>query len=105
MQLRSATALMDVRAKLGRTTNVENVQFFLRTMDKTAGREGDDSYIVKTVLRKNKEMLTAEEKPVWARELFRADCAAQAIRTCQDAERHYIRIRENRRLPSQGQGQ
>ncbi len=41
-------------------------------MDKSAGGEGNDSYIVKTVLRKNKAMLTAEEKLVWARERFRA---------------------------------
>ncbi len=63
---------------------MENVQNFLRTMDKSAGGEGYDSYIVKTVLRKNEAMLTAEEVLVWARERFRADCAARAIRTCQN---------------------
>ena len=36
-------------------------------------------------------MLTAEDELVWARELFRADYAARAIRTCQDAERELER--------------
>jgi hypothetical protein len=52
--------------------------------------------MVKKVLRKNEAMLTAEEELVLARERFRADCAARAIRTCQDAERHYIRIQDAR---------
>ncbi len=71
---------------------MENVQFFLRTIDKSDGGESNDSYIVKTVLRGNEAMLTAEEELVWARKRFRADCAARAIQTCQDAERHYICI-------------
>ena len=75
---------------------MENVQNFLRTMDISAGGGGNDSYIVKTVLRKNEAMLTAEEELVWARERFRADCAARAIRTCQDAEWHYIHIQDAR---------
>jgi hypothetical protein len=88
-QLRSAAALIDVQAKLRMTTYVENEQFFLRIMDKSA-EGGNDSYIVKTILRKNEAMLTAEEELLWARERFRADCAARAIRTCQDTERHYM---------------
>jgi len=40
--------------------------------------------------------LSAEDKLVWARELFRADCAARAIRTSEDAEWHYTRIRDAR---------
>ena len=49
--------------------------------------------MVKKVLRKNEAMLTAEEELVLARELFRADCAARYIRTCQDAERERERAR------------
>ncbi len=56
-----------------------NVQFFLRTMDKSAGGKGNDSYIVKTVLLKNEAMLTAEDALAWARERSRAGCAARAI--------------------------
>jgi len=40
--------------------------------------------------------LSAEDKLVWARERFRADCAARAIRTSEDAEWHYTRIRDAR---------
>jgi hypothetical protein len=39
--------------------------------------------------------LSAEDELIWARERFRADCAARAIRTC-DAEWHYTRIRDAR---------
>ena len=48
-------------------------------MDKSAGGEGNDSYMVKKVLRKNEAMLTVEDELVWARERFRADCATRAI--------------------------
>ncbi len=65
-QLNIAASLIDVRASTGRTTNAENVQSFLRCMDKSAGVEGNDSYMVKTVLRKNEAMLTAEEELVLA---------------------------------------
>ncbi len=41
-------------------------------------------------------MLTVKDELVWAREQFRADCAARAIRTCQDAEWHYTRILDAR---------
>ena len=33
-------------------------------------------------------MLTAEDELVWARERFRADCAARAIRTYMEASEH-----------------
>ena len=47
-------------------------------------------------LSKNEAWLSAEDELVWARERFRADCAARAIRTCEDAEWHYTRIRDAR---------
>ncbi len=40
--------------------------------------------------------LSAEDELVWARERFRADSAARATRTCEDAEWHYTRIRDAR---------
>ncbi len=56
-----------------------DVVFFLRKMDKSAGREGVDYYhIAQKALRKNEAMPTAEDKLVWARERFCADCAARA---------------------------
>ncbi len=51
-------------------------------MDKSAGGEGDDYHISIKVLSKNEALLTAEDELV----RFRADRAARAIRTCQDAE-------------------
>jgi hypothetical protein len=61
-------------------------------MDKSTVGEGNDYHISIKALRKNEAMPTVEDELVWARERFRADCAALAIRTCQNAERHYIRI-------------
>ena len=45
---------------------------------------------------KRGQHLAAEDELVWARERFRADCAARAIRTSEDAEWHYTRIRDAR---------
>ncbi len=71
---------------------------FYATWLKACGRGGDNYHISIKALSKNEAMLTAEDELVWAREQFRADCAARAIRTCQDAvsERHYIGIRDAR---------
>ncbi len=63
-QLSSAASLLDVRASTGRTINAENIQFFLRSMDKSVEGGGDDSYIAKKVLRKNEAMLTVEDELV-----------------------------------------
>ncbi len=95
-QLSGAAALLDIRAEGWRSTNADDVdsEYFLRRMDKSAGGEGNDYHIAIKALSKNEAVLTAEDELVWARERFRADCAALAIRTCQDAKRHYIRIRD-----------
>ncbi len=75
-QLRSAAALINVQAKLGTTTNVENVQFFLRTTDKSAGGGGNDSYIVKTVLRKDEVMLGGRGAGMGTRTVSCSLCSA-----------------------------
>ncbi len=67
------------------STNADDVEYFLRSMAASAGWEGDDYHISIKVLSKNEAMLTAEDKLVWARERLRADCAARAIRTYQEA--------------------
>ncbi len=69
---------------------------YLRRMAVSAWGEGDHYTLSLRALSKNKAMLTVEDEMVWARERFRAACAARAIRTCQDAERHYICIRDAR---------
>jgi hypothetical protein len=74
-----------LRAKGGRSTNADDMEYFLRRMATSAGGEGDDYHISIKVLSKNEAMLTAEDELVWARERFRADFAARAIRTYQEA--------------------
>jgi hypothetical protein len=76
---------LDIRAKGGRPTNADDVEYFLRSMAASAGGEGDDYHISIRVLSKDEAMLTAEDELVWARERFRADCAALAIRSYQEA--------------------
>ncbi len=61
------------------------MEYFLRSMENSAGGEGDDYHISIKVWSKIKAMLTAEDELVWARERFRADCAARAIHTYQEA--------------------
>jgi hypothetical protein len=65
-------------------------------MDKSAGEEGSDHDIATKALNKTEAMRAALNELVYARERFRADCAARAIKTGQDAERRYIRIRDAR---------
>ncbi len=62
-------------------------------MDKSVGGGGGNNHHIATkTLSKIEAMRAAEDALVCARERFRADYAALAIRTCQDAERNYIRI-------------
>jgi hypothetical protein len=75
-QLSSAASFLDIRAKGGRSTKADDVEYFLRRMAASAGGEGNDFHISIKVLSKNEAMLTAEDELVWARERFRADCAA-----------------------------
>jgi hypothetical protein len=84
-QLSCAASFLDIRAKGGRSTNADDVEYFLRRMANSAGVGGDDYHTLIKVLSKNEAMLTAEDELVWARERFRADCAARAIRTYQEA--------------------
>ncbi len=83
-QLSSAASFLDIRAKGEMSTNADDVEYFLRRMANSAGGECDDYHISIKLLSKNEAMLTAEDKLVWARERFRADCAARAIRTYQE---------------------
>ena len=69
----------------GMSTNADDVEYFLRRMAASAGGKGDHYHISIKVLSKNEAMLTAEDELVWARERFRADCAAWAIRTYLEA--------------------
>lgn len=84
-QLSSAAAFLDTRAKGGMSTNADDVEYYLRRMATSAGGEGDDCHISIRILSKDEAMLTADEELVWARERFRADCAARAIRTYLEA--------------------
>ncbi len=54
-------------------------------MAASAGGEGNEYHISIKVLNKDGAILTAKDELVWARERFRADCAARAIRTYQEA--------------------
>jgi hypothetical protein len=67
------------------STNADDVEYYLRRMAISAGGGGDDCHISIRILSKDEAMLTAEDELVWARKRFRADCAARAIRTCEDA--------------------
>ncbi len=87
-------AFLEVRA--GRQTTYEDVKQYLRRMAGSAGGELEHYTLSMRALSKNEAMLTVEDELVWARERFRAACAARAIRTCQDAESHYIRILDAR---------
>jgi hypothetical protein len=81
----SAAAFLDIRAKGWRLTHADDVEYFLRSMAESAGGGSDDYHISIKALSKNEAMLTVEDELVWARERFRAYCAARAIRTCRDA--------------------
>jgi hypothetical protein len=54
----SSLVVLDIRAKGGRSTNADDVEYFLRSMDKSAGGEGDDYHISIKVLSKNEARLT-----------------------------------------------
>jgi hypothetical protein len=84
-QLSSAVSFLDIRAKVRRSTNADDVEYFLRRMAASAGGEGNYYDISIRVLSKDEALLTAEDELVWARERFRADCAARAIRTYLEA--------------------
>ncbi len=71
--------------------NVEDVKFFLLSMDRSAGGGGCDYHNSIRTLCMNEALLTAEDQLVWTREQFPADCAARAIRTCQDTLHWYSR--------------
>jgi len=93
-QLAGAAGFLKVRE--GRPTTYEDVKHYLRRMARSAGG-GNEHYSESfRTLIKNEAWLSAEDEQAWARERFRADCAARAIRTCEDAEWHYTRIRDAR---------
>ena len=93
-QLAGAACFLNVRE--GRPTTYEDVKHYLRRMSRSAGGESEHYPQSLRTLSKNEAWLSAEDELVWARERFRADCAARAIRTCEDAEWHYTRIRDAR---------
>ena len=93
-QLAGAAGFLKVRE--GRPTTYEDVKHYLRRMSRSAGGESEHYPQSLRTLSKNEAWLSAEDELVWARERFRADCAARAIRTCEDAEWHYSRIRDAR---------
>ena len=62
----------------------------------SVGEELEHYNLSMRALSKNEACLSAEDELVWARERFQADCAARAIRTSEDAEWHYTRIRDAR---------
>ena len=83
---RAAANLILTRTQLGRTTNVGDVEFFLEHMDRRVGGESSDLETPAEALYNAQDMLAVE------RARFRADCAARAIRTAADAEKHMCRI-------------
>ncbi len=62
-QLSSAAFFLDIRAKGGRSTNADDVEYFLRRMANSARGEGDDYHISIKVLSKSEAMLTVEDEP------------------------------------------
>ena len=93
-QLAGAAGFLKVRE--GRPTTYEDVKHYLRRMSRSAGGESEHYPQSLRTLSKNEAWLSAEDELVWARERFRADCAARAIRTCENAEWHYTCIRDAR---------
>ncbi len=93
-QLARAAGFLKVRA--GRPTTYEDVKQYLRRMAGSAGGENEHYTESMRTLSKIEAWLSAEDELVWTRERFRADCAARAIRTCEDAEWHYTRILDAR---------
>ena len=83
---RAAANLIHTRTQMGRTTNVGDVEFFLKHMDRRVGGESSDFETPAEALYNAQDMLVRE------RARFRADCAARAIRTAADAEKHMCRI-------------
>ena len=83
---RAAANLILTRTQMGRTTNVGDVEFFLKHMDRRVGVESSDYETPAEALYNAQDMLVRE------RARFRADCAARAIRTAADAEKHMCRI-------------
>ena len=83
---RAAANLILTRTQMGRTTNVGDVEFFLKHMDRRVGGESSDFETPAEALYNAQDMLVRE------RARFRADCAARAIRTAADAEKHMCRI-------------
>ena len=79
---RAATNLIQTRTQLGKTTNVGDVESFLEHMDRRVGGESSDLETPAEALYNAQDMLAVE------RARFRADCAARAIRTAADAEKH-----------------
>ena len=83
---RAAAQLILTRSQTGMTTNACDVEFFLEHMDRRVGGECSDFETPAESLYNAQDMLVRE------RARFRADCAARAIRTAADAEKHMCRI-------------
>ena len=83
---RAAANLILTRTQMGRTTNVGDVEFFLEHMDRRVGGESSDFETPAEALYTAQDMLVRE------RARFLADCAARAIMTAADAEKHMCRI-------------
>ena len=83
---RAAANLILTRTQLGRTATVGVVEFFLEHMYRRVGGELSDFETPAEALYNAQDMLVKE------RARFRADCAARAIRTAADAEKHMCRI-------------
>ena len=83
---RAAAQLIRTRSQTGMTTNACDVEFFLEHMDRRVGGESSDKESPAESLYNAQGMLAFE------RARFRADCAARAIRTAADAEKHMCRI-------------
>ena len=79
---RAAAELILTRSQTGMTTNACDVEFFLEHMDRRVGGECSDFETPAEALYNAQDMLVRE------RARFRADCAARAIRTAADAEKH-----------------
>ena len=78
----AAAALIHTRTQMGRSTKVGDVEYFLRRMDRSVGGECDDNDCTAVAL------YNAQDTLAYERARFRADCAARAIRTAADAEKH-----------------
>ena len=83
---RAAAALIHTRTQMGRSTKVGDVEYFLLRMDRSVGGECDNNECTAEAL------YNAQDTLAYERARFRADCAARAIRTAEDAERARFRI-------------